>query len=116
MQMSLASWAAGFCIIMTTVQLVSVAIVAITCRRRTRHLSPPADAPPVTLLRPVCGVDNCADETLGSGFRLDYPDYEIVFCVAHADDPVVALVNRLIEAHPHVPTRLLIGDDRISAN
>jgi ceramide glucosyltransferase len=116
MQMSLASWAAGFCIIMTTVQLVSVAIVAITCRRRTRHLSPPADAPPVTLLRPVCGVDNCADETLGSGFRLDYPDYEIVFCVARADDPVVALVNRLIEAHPHVPTRLLIGDDRISAN
>jgi ceramide glucosyltransferase len=116
MQMSLASWAAGFCIIMTTVQLVSVTIVAITCRRRTRHLSPPADAPPVTLLRPVCGIDNCADETLGSGFRLDYPDYEIVFCVAHADDPVVALVNRLKETHPHVRTRLLIGDDRISAN
>jgi len=114
--MSIAMWAAGYCIVLTTIQLVAVAIAAVKCRRRPRHLSPPDGAPPVTLLRPVCGVDNCADETLGSAFRLDYPDYEIVFCVARADDPVVALVNRLLDAYPHVPTRLLIGDDRISSN
>ncbi|HEX3499543.1 MAG TPA: ceramide glucosyltransferase [Stellaceae bacterium] len=101
---------------MTTIQLVSVAIAAIKCRRREGYVSPPKDAPAVTVLRPVCGVDNCADETLGSTFRLDYPHYEIIFCVARADDPAVAIVNRLIAATPLVGAQLLIGDDRVSAN
>ncbi len=114
--MSLAIWATAYCILMTTIQLVSVVIAAIRCRRRTQHVSPPDDAPPVTLLRPVCGVDNCADETLSSTFRLDYPAYEIIFCVARADDPVVAIVERLIDIHRLVLARLLIGDDRISSN
>jgi ceramide glucosyltransferase len=114
--MSLALWAAGYCIVMTLIQLVSVAIAAVKCRRRSRHMRPPDNAPPVTVLRPVCGIDNCADETLGSTFRLDYPAYEIIFCVARADDPVVAIVERLIDANPRVAARLLIGDDRISSN
>jgi len=71
--MSLTMWAAGYCIVLTTIQLVAVAIAAVKCRRRPRHLSPPDGAPPVTLLRPVCGVDNCAEETLGSAFAWTIP-------------------------------------------
>src|SRR5262245_43368314 len=54
----------------------------------------------VSVLRPVCGIENCSELTLASGFRLDHPRYEIVFCVAHADDPVIPLIRRLIAAHP----------------
>jgi ceramide glucosyltransferase len=39
-----------------------------------------------------------------------------LFCVAHADDPVIPLIERLIAAYPRVPARLLIGNERISAN
>jgi ceramide glucosyltransferase len=67
-------------------------------------------------VRPLCGIDNFAEATLGSTFHLDYPRYEIIFCVARADDPAVKLAQRLIAAYPAVPARLLVGDDRPSAN
>ena len=73
-------------------------------------------APGVTLVRPVCGIDNFVKETLLSSFTLDYPRYEVIFCVASARDPVVPIVRKLIVAHPHVPAQLLIGDERISTN
>ena len=52
------------------------------------------------MVRPVCGLDNFCEETLESSFRLDYPAYEIIFCVARANDPVLPLVQRLIARHP----------------
>ena len=76
----------------------------------------PADAPPVTVIRPVCGIEAFSRETLGSSFALDYPHYEVLFCVAREDDPVNAIVHRLIDAHPEIPARLLVGDDRVSLN
>ena len=51
---------------------------------------------PVSLVRPLCGLDNYAADTLRSTFDLDYPHYEILFCVASANDPVVPLVENLI--------------------
>ncbi len=74
------------------------------------------DRPPVTILRPTCGIENFVEETLASAFVLDYPDYEIVFCVAEHNDPVIPLIRRLMAEHPNVPARVLIGDDRISIN
>jgi ceramide glucosyltransferase len=111
-----AFWAGVFCLLATALHLASVAGAAMRCRARRRPLAPPADAPPVSLVRPVCGLDNHAEATLRSTFALDWPDYEILFCVARADDPVVPLVRALIEAHPERAARLLIGEDRISAN
>ncbi|HWB48193.1 MAG TPA: ceramide glucosyltransferase [Stellaceae bacterium] len=114
--MSLANAAAGFCVLATSLQVVGCAIAAMRCRARTRPLPPPHDAPSVTIVRPVCGVDNFARETLGSTFGLDYPNYAVIFCAAREDDPVVALVRELIAAHPQAPARLLIGDDRVGPN
>ena len=51
-----------------------------------------------------------------SAFDLDYPRYEIIFCAAAANDSALPLVRRLIADHPHVPARLLIGNDAISEN
>lgn len=94
--------------------LLSCAIVGWRLRR---PLPPrPETAPFITLLRPVCGLDPLDAETLGSSFALDYPSFEVLFCVADADDPVVPLVKGLIAAHPDVAARLLIGDARVSAN
>ena len=85
---------------------------------RTRRATDqaPRRRPPVTVLRPACGIENYVEETLASAFALDYQDYEIVSCVADERDPVIPLIRRLMDEHPHVPSRLLIGDDRISIN
>jgi ceramide glucosyltransferase len=90
-----------------------------TGRRATRArdcTDAPSDAAGVSLVRPVCGMENYIEETLRSAFHLDYPRYEIVFCAASAHDAAVPLVRRLIAAHPHVATRLLIGNETISDN
>ena len=80
-----------------------------------RH-PPPKDAPAVSIVQPLCGVEIFSRETLRSIFALDYPDYEIIFCLASADDPIAPLVRGAIDAHPERPARLLVGDDRVSAN
>jgi ceramide glucosyltransferase len=81
-------------------------------RKRRRRI----DTPGVSIVRPVCGIENHGEDTLRSGFLLDYPNYEIIFCAGAANDPVVPLVQSLIAAYPHVPARLLIGNETISDN
>jgi len=79
-------------------------------------LPPPRAAPGVSVVRPLCGLDNFCEETLESSFHLDYPSYEIIFCVARAHDPVLPIVQRLIANHPHRSVRLIVGDEKVSAN
>ncbi|ESX85639.1 ceramide glucosyltransferase [Mesorhizobium sp. LSHC412B00] len=82
-----------------------------------RLIPPPSDEqPPVSIVVPSRGVEPFTQETLQRAFSLDWPRYELIFCVAHADDPVVKLINRAIVLFPNVPARLLIGDDRVSSN
>lgn len=71
---------------------------------------------PVSIVRPVCGIDAYERATLASTFSLDHPDYEVVFCCATDTDPVVPLVRELMAQHPHIAARLLIGDERPTAN
>ncbi len=105
---------AAFAVVAIGVHLLSTALAwpRRTCPRAAD--APPR--PPVSLVRPVCGLDAFDPETLASSFGQDYPDHEILFCAAAADDPAVALLEELIAAHPEVPARILIGDDRVSAN
>ena len=114
--MALETLASGFCLLGAFAHLASTGLVAWRSARDRRGPTEPAFRPPVTLLRPVRGLENHLEDALASSFTLDWPEYEVLFCCADADDPVVPLVERLIAAHPHVPARLLIGDDPISIN
>ncbi len=115
--MIIAIWTAkAFCFLTTGLHLLTTLIAIIRCRSLPQALPVGPAAPGVSVIRPVCGLENHIGATLRSAFALDYPRYEIVFCVADARDPVVPLVRRLIAAHPQIPARLLVGDDRISEN
>jgi ceramide glucosyltransferase len=114
--MTISALAAGVAGGGLALHVFSAAIAAVRCRRGGRPLAAPADAPPVAIVQPLCGVEAFSKETLASIFALDYPDYEVVFCVADAADPIAPIARRAMAAHPEVPSRLLIGDDRVSAN
>src|SRR5271165_4852864 len=114
--MTISAFAAGICATAGLVHAVSVGLAIPRCARRRERLPAPIDAPPVSIVQPLCGVETFSRETLRSIFALDYPDYEILFCLASADDPIAPLVRRAIAAHPERPARLLIGDDWINAN
>lgn len=75
-----------------------------------------AQRPPVSIVVPTRGIEAFIHETLDRAFRLDWPAYELIFCVADADDPVVPAIRAAMTRHAGVPARLLVGDDRISAN
>ena len=115
--MTVAIWAAAsFVVLATTLHLASMAVAMIRCRPPRVPLAAAADGSPVSLVIPVCGLDNYSEATLQSAFLLDYPSYELIFCAARADEPAAPLVRRLIAEYPRIDARLLIGDDHQSPN
>jgi len=71
----------------------------------------PADlrsAEPVSILKPLHGLDADLESNLRTFFEQDYPAFEILFAVREPDDPAVAVVEKLRREYPNVPSRLLI--------
>lgn len=115
--MSLAILAlALFTAIALAIHLASVAVAIHRCRPNAHAVPASPDAVPVSIVLPVCGLDNYLEDTLRSAFRLDFPRYELIFCVARPDDAAVPLVNRLMADHRWIDARILVGDERISEN
>jgi len=81
------------------------------CREEEAR-SRPHFAPPVTVILPCKGVDPGFRENVEALLRQDYPDYEIVFVTATADDPAVPDIEAAIAAHPERRTRLVTAGIR----
>src|SRR5205823_13598152 len=69
----------------------------------------PDHTPPVTIYKPLKGVDEGLEENLRSFFQLDYPTIQLLFCVAETDDPAIAVVQRLLAEFPQHDARLIVG-------
>jgi ceramide glucosyltransferase len=69
----------------------------------------PEYAPPVTIFKPLKGLDEDLEANLRTFFQLDYPCYQLLFCVAESDDPAIAVVRRLMSAFPDGDSQLVIG-------
>jgi ceramide glucosyltransferase len=72
--------------------------------------------PPVSILKPIRGLDPDAAENLASFCRLDYPGYEIVFCVDPDDLDVLSVLAKLTGDFPHCRIRVLHGSGRVATN
>ena len=94
--------------------LATVAALRFFRRERARIL--PEYAPPVSVLKPVHGVDFGSYENFSSFCRQEYPDFEILFAVNDARDPAVPVIERLIKEFPGRRIQLLVGAEQLGAN
>ncbi len=56
--------------------------------------------PPVSILKPLKGLDDSLFENLESFCRQDYPEYEIIFALRSFDDPAYRVAQRIKEQFP----------------
>lgn len=64
--------------------------------------------PKATVLKPLCGLDPETYACLRSFCDQQYPEFQIIFGVAAADDPVIAIVRRLQQEFPLRDLRMVI--------
>ena len=87
-----------------------------------RYFRQPASAPdrsftpPVSILKPFRGLDPDAYENLASFCSLDYPEYEIVFCVDPEDEAIQSVLARLNADFSNSRIRILYGSGRVATN
>lgn len=87
--------------------------------RSFRHSSaaaPAGFAPPVSILKPLRGIDPQMYESFRSHFLQDYPEYEIIFGVSDRDDPAVEAVHRVMAEFPQRKVRLVICPEVLGNN
>jgi len=95
---------------------VLASVAALRFFRRERARSLPPITPPVSVLKPVRGLDFGSYENFLSFCLQDYPDYELLFAVNDDKDPAVPLIQRLQREFPERRIRLFAGAERLGAN
>lgn len=76
----------------------------------------PLRLPPVTVLKPLCGVDPGLHENLASFCRQDYPAWQVVFGLQDARDAAIPIVRRLVEEFPAADLELVVESRRYGSN
>jgi ceramide glucosyltransferase len=84
--------------------------------RQPRVAADPSFTPPVSILKPIRGLDPGAYENLASFCRQDYPAYEFILCVDPDDQAVRAIVEKLQRDFPERQIRILLGSGRVASN
>jgi ceramide glucosyltransferase len=85
----------------------------IRVRAQLPRLDRVADAalPPVSILKPLHGDEPRLEENLESFFLQNYPGFEIIFGCRNADDPALAVVERLRARHPQISVRIVLSGE-----
>jgi ceramide glucosyltransferase len=76
----------------------------------------PASTPPVSILKPLCGVEPLTELALESFFLIEYPDFQLVFGVQSAEDPVLLIVETLRARYPDRDVALVIDSTLHGSN
>ena len=85
-------------------------LLAVIAALRYLAVRPPdlAATEPISVLKPLAGLDLDLESNLRTFFEQDYPAFEILFAVREKSDPAIAVVRKLQEEYPAVASRMLV--------
>lgn len=83
---------------------------------RCRTGDPIGTRPPLTLLKPICGIDHGLLDNLRSFCNQDYPDFQIIFGVLDENDPALPVIRQVMDEFPDLDTSLVIDDTIVGTN
>ncbi len=88
-------------------------VLQVIAARRYRAIHPaPATLPePISILKPLDGLDEGLETNLRTFFEQSYASFEILFAARADSDPGLQLARRLSLEYPRVATRFLITGD-----
>ena len=105
-------------ILLFTTGAMSISIFSIwwVTSEKRRLPIPVGKHAPISVLKPLCGVDEDLEANLETFFHLTYPDFELIFGVAGDTDPAIEVVKRLKTRYPTVKARLIVHDGQRGLN
>jgi ceramide glucosyltransferase len=108
-------------VLLVTVCLSATAyslFAAYAARAFFRRAPRPADAflPPVTIFKPLRGLDREAYRNFASFCRQDYPDYQVVFGADSSEEPALEVARAIVRDFPHVDVSIVVGKRAAAAN
>lgn len=91
-------------------------LVIIATRDYLRNARRPGRGEPISILKPLHGLDEGLEDNLRTFFLQEYDSFEILFAMRDPDDPARAVVDRLCAQYPQVPARVIITGEPPYAN
>jgi len=92
--------------------VVFYALVLIAARRHRRTAGPRSGfTPPVTILKPLAGLEPGLEANLRTFFEQDYPQYQLLFAVREASDPAAEIARCLMASFPGQDAELIVAGE-----
>jgi ceramide glucosyltransferase len=104
------------CLCSSIYYIVCLWSAAAFLRGKEKNVPPANSLPPVSILKPLKGIDPGIYASFRSHCLQEYSAYEIVFGVSDADDPAIAAVKQVQQEFPRHAIRLVICPKQLGAN
>lgn len=97
-------------IVIVTIAYIGFFEIVVNYRKQKYSNISHPELEPVTILRPIKGIDPELETCLECSFLQDYPSdlLEILFCVDDSDDESIPIIKKLIAKYPTIDSKILV--------
>ncbi|MGC4091909.1 MAG: ceramide glucosyltransferase [Polyangiaceae bacterium] len=101
----------AICLVLALASMLLTAVTHVAVRTRLSSSRTPKtpSTPPLSVLKPLKGVDDDLYDNLASLAAQDYPDFELVLGCEDPSDAALLVARRLQREFPHVAIRIVAG-------